>query len=229
MVLAEAAASRTSGGAAVTESPAPIGRRLIDVSALPNFAFGHRDPIWWGLWLLIAIEGTMFVLLASTYFYLRGNASEWPPTGAANPPFWITVGTLVSLLVSVVPTWWAFRAALEFRLRPIQIGFLLGTIASFVATGFRAWEFATIGYQWNSHAYGSIVWSIYFMHSFHLVSGTLENVVMTVLLFKGPIEKKLMPDIRLSVIYWWFVVVTWVPFWALILFDDLLFRNSFVS
>jgi len=210
-------------------TPATIGRRLIDVSALPNFAFGPRDPIWWGLWLLIAIEGTMFALLASTYFYLRGNATEWPPTGAANAPLWLTIATVVALLLSVIPTWWAFRAALEFRLRPIQLGFLLGTILSVVACVFRGLELAKVGYNWNSHAYGSIVWAIYFMHTFHLVAGTLENAVMTLLLYKGPIEKKLMPDLRLSVIYWWFVVVSWIPFWALILFDDLLFRNSFVS
>jgi cytochrome c oxidase subunit 3 len=213
----------------VTESPAPIGRRLIDVSGLPTFAFGPRDPIWWGLWLLLAIEGTMFALLASTYFYLRGTAREWPPTGAANAPVWLTAATLIVLVLTVPPTLWAFRAALQFRLRPIQLGFLVATILSFVACGLRAYELARIGYNWNSHAYGSIVWAIYFMHTFHLASGTLENLVMTVLLFKGPIEKKLMPDIRLSVIYWWFVVVSWIPLWAMIMFDDLLFRNSFVS
>jgi heme/copper-type cytochrome/quinol oxidase subunit 3 len=206
-----------------------VGRRLIDVSALPKFAFGQRDPIWWGLWLLIAIEGTMFALLASSYFYLRGNATEWPPTGAANAPLWLTALTVIALVVSAFPMWMAFRAAIEFRLRPIQLGFLLGTILSVIACVARGFELAKIGYNWNSHAYGSIVWAIYFMHSFHLLSGTLENAVTAALLFKGPVEKKLMPDLRVSVIYWWFVVVSWIPLWAMILFDDVLFRNSIVS
>jgi heme/copper-type cytochrome/quinol oxidase subunit 3 len=218
MVLAEAAASRTSGGAAVSET-APAGRRFIDVSELPMFAFGPRDPIWWGLFSLLAIESTMFALLASSYFYLRGNEHQWPPPGVHQAPLWLTASTVILLLVSVIPTWWAFRAAIEFRLRPIQIGFLLGTLASAVACITRAYELATIGFNWNSHAYGSIVWAIYFMHTFHLASGTVENVVMTALLFKGPVEKKLMPDIRLSCIYWWFVVVSWIPFWIVIMFD----------
>lgn len=210
-------------------APGKIGRRLIDVSALPAFAFGPRDPIWWGLWLLLAIEGTMFALLATSYFYLRGNATEWPPTGAANAPFWLTLLTVLALVASAVPLWWSFRAALEFRLRPIQLGFVLATILSVAAAALRGFELAKIGYHWNSHAYGSIVWAIYFMHTFHLLAGVAENAVMTVLLFKGPVEKKLMPDIRVSVIYWWFVVLSWIPLWAVILFDDLFFRNSIVS
>lgn len=213
----------------MTEARGTVGRRMIDVSGLPMFAFGPRDPIWWGLWLLIAIETTMFALLASSYFYLRGNESQWPPTGAANAPFALTLATVLVLVATVPPTLWAFRVALQFRLRPIQLGFLAATILSAIACVTRAYEFRTIGYTWHSHAYGSIVWAIYFMHTFHLVSGTVENAVLTVLLFKGPVEKKLMPDIRLSCIYWWFVVVSWIPLWAVIVFDDLLLRNSFVS
>src|SRR5436190_1139721 len=128
---------------------APVGRRFVDVSELPMFAFGPRDPIWWGLWLLLAIESTMFVLLASSYFYLRGNESTWPPPGVHQAPLWLTALTVVALLLSVIPTWWAFRAAIQFRLRPIQIGFLLGTLASAAACVTRAYELATIGYNWK--------------------------------------------------------------------------------
>ena len=211
------------------EHPAPVGRRMLDVSGLPTVAFGHRDPLWWGLWMLIAIESTMFALLLTSYFYLRGNAREWPPTGAAQAPLWLTLSVVIVLLASCVPVWVAFRAALDGRLRPIQLGMLWGTILSAVALALRAWELTSIGYNWNSHTYGSIVWSFYFMHTFHLASGVLENLVMTALLYKGPVEKKHMVDLRLSSIYWWFVAVSWLVLWAVVIFDDLLFRNSFVS
>jgi cytochrome c oxidase subunit 1/cytochrome c oxidase subunit I+III len=62
------------------------------------------------------------------------------------------------------------------------------------------------------------------MHSFHLLSGVVENVVLTAVLYKGPVEKKLMMDIRLSAIYWWFVVVAWVPFWLLLVIDEAVLR-----
>src|SRR6185295_12855877 len=167
--------------------------------------------------------------LLTSYFYLRGNETEWPPTGAAQAPLWLTLSVVLVLLASCVPVWVAFRAALEGRLRPIQLGMLWGTILSAVALALRAYELAAIGYQWNSHAYGSIVWALYFMHTFHLASGVVENLVMTALLYKGPVEKKHMVDLRLSSIYWWFVALSWMVIWAIVMFDDLLFRNTFVS
>lgn len=208
---------------------AHIGRRFVDVSQLPEHAFGHRDPLWWGVWMLIAIEGMMFALLAVSYFYLRGNYGEWPPTGVVQPPLWLSGSTVALLLVSCVPMWIAFRAAWDGRLRPIQLGMLAVTIVSAIAAAVRGWEISQIGYRWNSHAYGSVVWSFYFMHTFHLVSGVVENAVITALVFKGPVEKKLMIDIRLGAFYWWFVVVIWVVLWAVVFGDDVLFRNSLIA
>ena len=37
--------------------------RAIDVSHLPDYAFGHRNLMWWGGTSLMLIEGMMFALL----------------------------------------------------------------------------------------------------------------------------------------------------------------------
>ena len=197
---------------------AHVGRKLLDVSTLPTFAFGHRDPLWWGVWMLIAIEAMMFALLATSYFYLRGNYTDWPPPGAQQPPLWLSATTVIVLLISAATMYVAFRAAWDGRLRQIQIGMLATTIASALALVSRGYELAELGYNWNSHAYGSVVWGIYFMHTFHLISGVVENAVFTVLVFVGPVEKKHMLDVRLSSFYWWFVVAGWIALWAMVMF-----------
>ncbi len=205
-------------------SEAQLGRKMLDVSRLPTIAFGHRDPLWWAVWLLISIESTMFAMLATSYFYLRGNFSEWPPTGSANAPLPVSITTIALLVISGAPAYFAFRAALDGKLRVVQLGMLGATIVSALAAVARWFELEGINYKWNTHAYGSIVWAIYFMHSFHLLSGVIENAVMTVLLYKGPVEKKHMLDVRLGTIYWWFVIVAWIPFWLLITLDEVVLR-----
>ncbi|HKR62764.1 MAG TPA: cytochrome c oxidase subunit 3 [Thermoanaerobaculia bacterium] len=203
-----------------------VGRRFVDVSGLPTYVQGHRDPLWWGLWALVCVEATMFALLVASYLYLRGNESEWPPTGAVQPPLALTASTLVVLLLSAIPMWIAFRAAADHRLRPIQISMIFVTLLSAIAAVTRGYEFAKFGYWWHSHAYGSIVWAIYFMHSFHLLSGVVENAIFTALVFRGPVEKKHMLDLRLSSYYWWFVVFTWLPLWGLIMGDAFFFGST---
>jgi cytochrome c oxidase subunit III len=203
----------------VTETPAHVGRRFLDVAKLPAYAFGYRAALWWGVMILIVIETMMFSLLVTSYLYSRGREHIWPPAGAENAPLWVTGGSLLVLLLAGLPLIPVYRKAIEGRLRVLQLGFVATTILSLAAAAARGYEFASIGYRWNSHAYGSLVWGIYFMHALHLVAGVCENIVMTALLYKGPIEKKHMLDIRLSCIYWWFVVVVWIPLWALIVFD----------
>jgi heme/copper-type cytochrome/quinol oxidase subunit 3 len=207
----------------VTATPeARAGRKLLDVSHLPTYAFGHRDPLWWGVTLLMAIESTMFVLVVVTYFYLRGNFAVWPPPGVVQPSLLLTGGTVLAMIAASVPLIWSFRAALNARLRPVQLGFLLATIFTAVAVVLRCFEFARLAqlYRWNSHAYGSVIWTLYGMHSLHLGTGLIENALFTALLYVGPVEKKHMLDARLSCAYWWFVAVIWIPLWALIFFDN---------
>ena len=36
---------------------------------MPDHAFSHHAPIWWGNLLMIFIEGTAFAILAASYFY----------------------------------------------------------------------------------------------------------------------------------------------------------------
>jgi heme/copper-type cytochrome/quinol oxidase subunit 3 len=56
----------------------------VEVGHLPVTAFGSRDPLWWGVVALICVESMMFALLWVTYFFMRGNESQWPPTSLSN-------------------------------------------------------------------------------------------------------------------------------------------------
>ena len=52
----------------------------LDVSGLAPGAFGYRSILWWGTIGMIAIEGTVFVLVIMVYFFLRSHAATWPMT-----------------------------------------------------------------------------------------------------------------------------------------------------
>ena len=39
-----------------------MSRTALDVSALPDHAFGHKGLIWWGTIGFMVIEGSMFVI-----------------------------------------------------------------------------------------------------------------------------------------------------------------------
>jgi cytochrome c oxidase subunit 1/cytochrome c oxidase subunit I+III len=198
-------------------------RPLIDVSELPTVAFGSRAPLWWGVAGLITIESMMFALLAACYFYLRGGASVWPPP--RNVPS-LSAGTwnLALLLLSLIPMHLGNRAAAARSLKGMRKWLLVTTAFSLVCLALRAVELNSLNFRWDAHAYGSIVWVIFGMHSLHLLTSNVENLLFLALLFKGPIEEKHLLDLRLNGMYWFFVVLVWIPFYIIVFLDPGIFR-----
>lgn len=197
-------------------------RPRIDVSELPTTVFGHRAPLWWGAAGAIAIETTVFALLAATYYYLRGNEAVWPPSFP--PPLgWGTAG-LVVLLVSVVPMWMVEKKAEHRSLRGMRFWLLVTTALSLLALVLRVVEMGELPFRWDHHAYGSIVWTTMGMHAIHLLTGNIENLLFIALLFKGPVEEKHLLDIQLNAFYWYWVVGWWVALYAMMYLDPGVFR-----
>ena len=60
-------------------------QRTLDVSYLPDIAFGSRAPLWWGQVGMMAIESTIIAIIVAAYFYVRIGFSVWPPPNIAPP------------------------------------------------------------------------------------------------------------------------------------------------
>jgi len=196
-------------------------RPAIDVGALPTTAPGSRAPIWWGVVGMITIESTIFAMLAVTYFYLRGGASVWPPADV-KPDLYLRGVELGVLLLSAIPMIAVELAVKRRSLAGMRLWLGIATLLGLIFVGLRFYLFHAMTFRWNSHAYGSIVWAILGMHATHAVAASVENLVFMVLLFVGPIEEKHLLDLRLNALYWYFVVLAWVPLFAIIYLDPAL-------
>ncbi|HEV2854987.1 MAG TPA: cytochrome c oxidase subunit 3 [Thermoanaerobaculia bacterium] len=194
-------------------------RAALDVSHLPTTAFGSRAPLWWGAVGIMAIEGTMFAIMAASYFYLRGDAAVWPPTGTLHPGLGITTLNLVILLATALPMHLAAKAALKDDLSGIRLWLIVSTVLMVAFLAVRWMILQRLTFLWNSHAYGSLVWTTAGLHTVHVVTGVIENLLFITLLTKGPVEDKHMLDVRLNSMYWYFVVVSWVFFYFIFFLD----------
>lgn len=191
-------------------------RRTIDVSHLPPQAFGVRDPVIWGVVLLMAIEGTAFALLAVAWLYVRGNLDKWTPTTVGPQAQTIEAIVCGVLLLSGVFELLVLRATHRHRLRGMRWWTVAAAAGGAVAVALRLYEIPRLQFRWDSDAAGSVFWGILVMHIAHAIFGTLENTVFAVLLFKGPIEKKHLSDLETNGVYWLFVVVSWMFLYPLL-------------
>jgi cytochrome c oxidase subunit III len=189
---------------------------VLDVRELPAIGFGTRATLWWGIVLLLAIEGTGFLLLLLTYFYLRGNSAVWPPEGIRTPDIAPAALCAVLLLLSAVPNHFANRAAMDADPPGMRRWLIVATALAIAAAGLRFFEFGALPFTWYDHAYGSVFWTIVGMHTLHLVTGIVENAFILVVLFRGPVEEKHLVDVHSAGLYWYFMVLVWVPLFAVL-------------
>ena len=190
--------------------------QTLDVGALPPGAFGSRTLTFWGTLGIVVIEGTVFALAIGAYFYLVTRFPAWPPHGVAAPDLrWGTLNTLV-LLASLIPNELARQAGERVDLQRVRIWLVVGLMFAIAFNAVRAYEFMHLNVMWDRDAYGSIVWLILGLHTTHIVTDFLDSSVLAVLMFTGPIEEHRFVDVEENAVYWYFVVLTWLPIYALI-------------
>lgn len=188
-----------------------------DISELPTFDFGPRNLIWWGTWGFMLIEGMGFVLALGAYLYLYGRAPEWPP-GGVRPPnlLWGTVFT-VALLLSLIPNLWTAKVARRFELRRTKLGVAMMIAFAAGLLVLRAFEFLNLNCRWDHTAYGSIVWALMLLHTTHLITDAADTTGLGyfVVTEKG-LDGERFVDVDDNANYWNFVVLSWLPIYAMV-------------
>jgi heme/copper-type cytochrome/quinol oxidase subunit 3 len=191
------------------------GGKLLDISTLPTFGFSHRSPMWWGTLGLMLIEGTVFALAVMAYFYLRSHAPAWPMAEFPPELIWGNVNTAI-MLASAIPNHYVKRAAERLDLKQVRIWLVVCMLFSVAFLAGRVMEFGALNTRWDSNAYGSIVWMLMGLHTTHLITDAFDSGVLTVLMFTGPLEGKRYVDVSENAGYWYFVVLSWLPIYAVI-------------
>jgi heme/copper-type cytochrome/quinol oxidase subunit 3 len=188
---------------------------MLDVSHLPTFAFSHRSPMWWGTMGLMAIEGTVFALAVMSYFYLRSHATKWPMSQFPPDLIWGAINSFI-MLGSVLPNWLAKRAAEKLDLPKVRLWMVVCLVFAVAFLVVRVFEFKALKTSWDENAYGSVVWMLMGLHTTHLVTDFYDSLVLTVLMFTGPLEGKRFVDVSENAAYWYFVVISWIPIYLVV-------------
>jgi cytochrome c oxidase subunit 3 len=189
-------------------------RVVADLSALPLHGAGASSVTWWGTLAFMLIEGTGFVLVLAVYLYLASLAPEWP-IGAPPPDLGPGTAILLILLASVIPNRLVSRWAEQGNLRRVRIGLVVMSLLGLLPLVLRIYEFGALNVSWDSNAYGSIVWVLLGLHTTHILTDVAETLVICGVMFtRHGSNKRRFGDVQDNALYWYFVVLTWLPIYA---------------
>ena len=184
---------------------------VLDTAGISTPSTRPGKPMgWWGVMLLIATEGTIFIALLASYFYVRAISPEWPQGGIEAPPLGrISIFTVI-LIASSLPLWWGERAIERNDQRGLRVAlgasFLMG-LAFLVNQGF---EFAELTFGAHTNAYASLFIIITGLHGLHLVIGLLISAVVQIKAKLGWFDAHRHVTVTVFALYWHFVDAVWV-------------------
>ena len=112
----------------------------------------------------------------------------------------------------------ADRACLRLDKRAVLIGTAFTVIFGLAAIALRFREFHGTQFRWDDNAYASVVWGILLMHLLHLLVGTIEDGLMFAYISIYGLDDKHARDVRVTAVYWYWIVGIWVPLFAIVYF-----------
>jgi len=203
-----------------------VSERVIDVSALELEATDSRALLWWGNLSMMVIEGTMFAMLIGTYLYLRTANLDWPPPTVIKPDLTLPTVNLLIMFASCIPMLVADRAAKRGHATTVRVCFAIAVLAGIAILTIRSIVVANLGYKWSDHAYGSFVWTALGFHTMHTLAATGETALLLIYSLVRPVVKKNLLDFRCTAVYWYFIVLMWLPFYVIIYIAPFLGRKE---
>ena len=191
-------------------------RVVADLSLLPLHGQGSASVTWWGTLAFMLIEGTGFALILAIYFYLADIAPEWP-LGAPSPDLGPGSATTAILIASLLPNYLILRWAAQEQLTKVRIGLVVMLLFGIAPLVVRIFEFLALHASWDTNAYGSITWTLLALHTTHLITDLVDTLVLAALIFtRHGRNKRRLGDVEDNALYWYFVVVTWLPIYGVL-------------
>jgi len=200
-------------GDAVVETTG--GTPVLDVAGLPTTVFGARDLTWWGTVGFMVTEGATLAVCAASYLYLRQHFSQWTTLSAPLAPLTLpTIGVALYLL-SLAPMAWLSRAARRMDLRRTRIGLVIGSVLIVAFAVQRGLELDDLPLRWDANVYGSLLWTLLGFHGTLVLVEVAEVIGTTEIFFSRHLESKHFTDAADVAFYWYFLVASWLPLYAL--------------
>lgn len=189
-------------------------QRAIDVSHLAPYEISSEAPLWWGQVFLAIIEGTMFGILIAMYFYIRLSMDMWPPPGIQLPRQLMAAICTAFLIASCAGSYIASEAAKKDDRWGMIRGLLLNLVLACAGMVFRAIAWREWNFKWTSTAYGSINWTILFLHTVDVAADLVFTLVLLIILIVGKHGPRQRLGVHVDSIVWYFLVAIWIPLYA---------------
>lgn len=191
------------------------GHTELTVGPMPVGAVNRRTAGWWGMVTLIVTEAFLFAYLLFSYSYFAiGAETTWLP--AEPPSFRLSGPNTAILLASSLAVWYGERGMRQGSPLRLTFGLLVALVLGTAFVTIQYLEWMDKPFSLDTHAYGSLFFTVTGFHMAHVLVGLLVLAALTTWSILGYFDSRRMSPVRIGAMYWHFVDAVWVTvFFAL--------------
>ena len=180
------------------------------IEGLPLAPRGQLASGWWGMVMLIVTEAALFSALLFSYYYVFAQHADrpWPPDGLLGLK--VALPNTIVLILSSVAVAWSERAMQRGDRRKVVWGLAVGIVLGFVFVALQALEWSSKPFNWRSHTFGSLYYTITGFHMLHVAVGLLMLLVVCIWSARGRYSRTDHLGLTTTSYYWHFVDVVWI-------------------
>ncbi len=163
----------------------------------------------YGVTCVILTEGTLFVCLFASYYYLGTDKYRW--TIDKPPKLLLAFVMLAILTTSSLVMIWGDRMVKQARYKRARAAVIVTIVLGLIFMSIQAFEYQD---HWKTltpftDSYGSIFYTITTFHAAHVIVGLLMLCYLAILPNYGPSKLPPYRPYRVVSIYWHFVDIIW--------------------
>jgi cytochrome c oxidase subunit I+III len=177
--------------------------------AIPVRPHGSRAVARGGMMLTILI---LWIALASfifTYFYIRLENAAWPPDNIELPSLSLTIIGAVILLASSGVMYWSLTRIRADQQNYLKVGLAVTFLLGLVGLGLQIFDYSQLAFDWQTHAYGSIFYTLGGFIFLVLLGGLIINAVAQFWTWRGQYTARSHVMIENTNLYWHATVAAW--------------------
>jgi cytochrome c oxidase subunit 3 len=173
----------------------------------------RRAISWTGLFFLLAVISSMFLLFIISYY----TRSQYPDWEIMNDPEILWVNTFILLLASVALQL-ASNAAKQGASARLRYALLAGGALTvlFVAGQLEAWDqLISEGYYAQENPANAFFYLFTGLHALHLIGGLWFMVILAFRLKRKEKNEALQQSVALCATYWHYLLLVWLILFTL--------------
>jgi cytochrome c oxidase subunit III len=181
---------------------------------VPEFRLSHDPAKRVGLGFLLAVIGSLFMLVIGAWF-MRRDLGDWQPVPVPGI-LWINTGALV---LSSLVLEWSQRAVRRDSIGAVRTGLAIAAVfaLAFIGGQLFAWQqLAASGFVVAGNPANSFFYLVTGLHGLHILGGLVALGWAAIKASRATDTRTVRLNVELCATYWLFMLFVWVVLFSLI-------------